>query len=219
MTAFTKDSKEERMRFAKLAAVLLAVTLVASACSLLGPTEEPPATGTSGMNAADGDLRTDVISAMTQAAQDLNVSIQAEKTVYLSRADLSIAHALVTGFDTLTLREPDRIAVLGLAYISLPQGAQVIQATGQRTGIPDGFYLVQIRTLEARVHLIDTFRQAAGTAAAILPLEKAQTRSSSEPQIMATGCRVELRYVQGQVHQGRPAIQSAVPLDWCPTGL
>lgn len=207
------------MRFVKLAAVLLAVTVVASACSLLGPTEEPPATGTSGMNAADGDLRTDMVSAMTQAAQELSVSIQATGTVYLSRDDLSIAHALVTGFDTLTLSEPDRIAVLGLAYISLPSGAQVLQATGQRTGIPDGFYLVQVRTLESRVHLIDTFRQASGGAAVILPLERAQTRASSEAQIMATGCRVELRYVQGQVHQGQPPIQAAVPLDWCPTGL
>ena len=207
------------MRTVKLAAVLLAVTLVASGCSLLSPQEEPPATGTSGMNAADGELRADMISAMTQAARDLNVSIQANGTVYLSRNDLTIAHALVTGFDTLTLSEPDRIAVLGLAYISLPQGAQVIQATGQRTGIPDGFYLVQIRTLEARVHLIDTFRQASGGAAAILPLERAQTDPSSEPQIMATGCRVELRYVQGQVHQGQPPIQAAVPLDWCPSGL
>ena len=207
------------MRTVSLVVVLLAVTVGASACSLLGPTEEPPATGTSGMNAADGKLRTDMIGAMTQAAQDLNVSIQANRTVYLSRDDLTIAHALVTGFDTLTLSDPNRIAVLGLAYVSLPSGAQVIQATGQRTGIPDGFYLVQIRTLESRVHLIDTFRQASGGAAAILPLEKAQTDASSEPQIMATGCRVELRYVQGQVHQGRPAIEAAVPLDWCPTGL
>lgn len=207
------------MRTAQLIGLLVALALVASACSLLSPQEEPSASGTSGMNTADSDLRSDMISAMTQAAQDLNVSIQADGTVYLSRDDLTIAHALVTGFDTLTLSEPNRIAVLGMAYVSLPSGAQVIQATGQRTGIPDGFYLVQIRTLESRVHLIDTFRQASGGAAAILPLEKAQTDASSEPQIMATGCRVELRYVQGQVHQDRPAIQAAVPLDWCPRGL
>lgn len=207
------------MRTAKLVALSAAVALVLSACSLLSPQEDPPATGTSAINDADVELRSDTADAMTQAARDLNVSIQAEQTAYLSRDDLTVAHALVTGFDTLTLSDPDRIAVLGLAYVSLPRGAQVIQATGQRTGIPDGFYLVQVRTLQSRVHLIDVHRQAAGTAAAILPLEKAQTDPSSKPQLMATGCRVELRYVQGQVHQGQPPIRAAVPLDWCPRGL
>lgn len=207
------------MRFARLIVLLTLVALTASACSLLSPTDPTPQTGVAGMNAADGDLRSRMTSAMTQAASGLSVSIQANETAFLSRDNVTIAHALVTGFDTLQLSPSDRTAVLGLAYISLPQGAQVIQATGQRTGIPDGFYLVQIHTLQSRVHLIDTFRQASGGAAAILPLERAQTDASSEPQIMATGCRVELRYVQGQVHQGQPPIQAAVPLDWCPSGL
>lgn len=207
------------MRLAKLSMLSIAVALTASACSLLGPSEEPSATGTAEMYAADGDLRIRMTDAMRRAAQDLGVSIQANQAVYLSRQDLAIAHAFVSGFDTLTVNEPDRVAVLGLAYISLPRGAQVIQATGQRTGISDGFYLVQVRTLESRVHLIDASRQASGGAAAILPLEKAQTDPNSEPQIMATGCRVELRYVQGQVHQGEPPIQAAVPVDWCPRGI
>ena len=73
------------MRFAKLSVLLTTVVLTASACSLLGPTDSTPQTGVAGMNAADGELRQRVTSAMTQAASELSVSIQANETAFLSR--------------------------------------------------------------------------------------------------------------------------------------
>lgn len=206
------------MRILKLTLLLALVGTATSACALLAPSESE-ATGSRAVETADDDLRGRVDTAMAQAADEMGVSIQSGQATYLSRDDLTIAHALVTGFDTLAPNDPDRVAVVGLAYLALPSGARVIQATGQRTGLSRGFYLVQIRPLESRIQLIDASHQASGEAAAILPFERAQTDPSSGPQIMASGCRVELRYVQEQVHQGQPPIQVAAPLDWCPSGL
>ncbi|MFB6286606.1 MAG: hypothetical protein ABEK03_08535 [Candidatus Bipolaricaulia bacterium] len=206
------------MRILKLTLLLALVGMATSACALLAPSESE-ATGSRAMETVDQDLRDRVATAMAQAADKFDVSVQSDQAAYLSRNDLTIAHALVAGFDTLALADPDRVAVVGLAYLSLPSGARVIQATGQRTGLSAGFYLVQIRTLEARIRLIAASRQAMGEPAAVLPFERAQTDPSSAPQIMATGCRVELRYVQRQVHRGQPPIRVAAPLDWCPAGL
>lgn len=129
------------MRRWKLAGLLTLAALAASGCGLLSPpppAQEAPPT----IQAADQQLRESLNAALQEAALELNMSIQTGDAAYVSRADLIVAHALVTGFDALQLREPDRIADVGLAYLELPDGARVKQTTGERTPIRDGYYKV-----------------------------------------------------------------------------
>lgn len=194
------------MRTLKAGMTLALVVMTVSACSLLNP-PQPSTTGNplQTMYTANQELRGRMERALGQAAESLRVSVRKDNIVFVSRDDLAVAHALVSGFDTLRLTEPDRIADVGLVYLQLPT----------KTRIPQGFYKVRIFTLEAKSQLLD----ANGQAVAVLPLEKADDLPSSRPQIEVTGCRVTLIYQQAQQPLGPPPIQAAVPIDWCERGL
>ncbi len=182
-------------------ALVLILALVVSGCSLFSPPSPPPPSSDpiALLLSADSDMKEQVRRAMARAAERAGISIQLSNLVYLSRDDLTVAHALVVDFDSLRLLEPNRVGDVGLAFLSLPASV----------GVPTGFYKIRIFVLEAKAELLD----AQGGVVAVFPLERAQETPGSRPLISVTNCRVTLIYQQ--VSQGVPPIQAAVPLDWC----
>lgn len=198
------------MKPLKVFLLLIPVVAAVSACSLLNPPAppSPPSNPLMALSSADEQLREQVKLAMQRAAEEAGISIQANNLVFVSRDDIVVAHALVTGFDSLKLQQPNRVADVGFAFLALP--AQL--------GVPRGFYKVRVFVPEARAELIN----ADGSPVAVFPLEQGHELSSSRPLIYATGCRVTLIYQQVKQGLGITPIEAAVPLDWCklvgPTG-
>jgi len=95
----------------------------------------------------------------------------------------------VKGFETLRLREPNRVGDVGLAFLALPP----------RAGLPPGFYKVTIRVLEAKANLWNVESRRTVT----VPLERGQALPSPRPIAYVTGCRLELIYPRPPAHPGR----------------
>jgi hypothetical protein len=199
------------MKVLRASMLMVLVTFALSACSLFSPSPPPPppvSDPLASLVSADQGAKEQIRGAMQRAAEMAGLSIQSHNFVYASRDDVVVVHALVTGFDSLRLQEPNRVGDVGFVFVSLPPDG----------GIPRGFYKVRIFVFEAKAQLID----AQGNAVAVLPLERGHELSSSRPLVYVTGCRVTLIYQQVAPGAGIIPIQAAVPLDWCksigPTG-
>jgi hypothetical protein len=199
------------MKTLRVAVLLLLVAFTVGACSLVSPppASPPPVSDpVLALLSADQGMKEQVRLAMQRAAEAASISIQLDKFVYVSRDDVVAAHALVTGFDSLRLQEPNRVGDLGFAFLSLPTPL----------GIPKGFYKIRVFVRETKAELIN----AQGNTVATLPLEQGHEQASVRPLLYITGCRVTLIYQQANPGGGIIPIQAAVPMDWCkpvgPTG-
>lgn len=195
----------------KISLLLVLVAFVMNACSLVSsPPPPPPVSGDplAALMSANQAMKEQVRLAMQRAAEAAGISIQLDNFAYVSRENVVAAHALVTGFDSLRLQQPNRVGDLGFAFLSLPASL----------GIPAGFYRIRVFVQETKAELIN----AQGNTVATLPLEQGREQASSSPMLYITGCRVTLIYQQANPGQGIIPIQAAIPLDWCkpigPTG-
>lgn len=196
------------MKYLKSIAVLSALVLVLSSCSLTGPTNTNR--GASDPFGSMGSLsqlvRGDVTLAMQQAAEQLNIPIQTGSIAFAARDEFSVASALVNPFSTPLnfVDENNRIVDLGIIYASVPA----------RVGLPIGFYKVRAYILQSRADLID----ASGQPILAVPLERAgYVSGSNKPMMMVTGCSVQ--FIYNQVRQPSPhqTVEVAFRLDWCET--
>ncbi len=206
-----RQRPEAAAGLAGLLAIALALVLGVLGCSLFAPPSEPQAGEDQalaelrrGLLSQDGQGRERVRRALQQAARAARIELDESSFLYVSRDDLLVVHALVKGFETLRLKEPNRVGDVGLAFLALPPQA----------GLPPGFYKVTIRVLEAKASLWNVESRRTVT----VPLERGQALPSPRPIAYVTGCRLELIYQQADPGHGLPPIQAAVVLDWCPRG-
>ena len=184
---------------------------VTACTSLFGTSPPPPPPPPAEiLEGANQELRAAITDAMLRAAEGLELPIDKDRIVFVSRDDLLVAHTPVSGFETLEVGS-DGVADVGLVYLSLPVTANVKQFTGERKPIVPDFYVVRIYPPQSKVTLLNAF----GRPGASLRLDKARTWPSPRPQIDVTGCKVLLRYVQEQIFLGPPPIRAEIPLDWC----
>ncbi|GEM_PF-3561154 len=191
-----------------LGALGLGLLLALVACVDNGP--PPPLPPDRVLEESDRALRSQVEEAMVRAAERLELPLDRDRILFVSRGDLLVVHAPVSGFETLEVGA-DGHADVGMVYLRLPPTFTVKQFTGERKAIAPDFYAVRIYPPQTKAVLLN----ARGRPGATLRLDKAETWPSPWPQIDVTGCKVVLRYVQEQVFLGPPPILAEVPLDGC----